>query len=301
MYYKIEQNFAALQHADGWRGTLAVLTSAQAAALGLAMLPYKAGLPALQSVHFCRVQTEPQGAFGALALPKTGASRGVDGLLFYLWDGNLLLVDDSGAAQKGIAHIRKEHVGTTRTAGMVLCEFLLFLTHDQPTLLEHLAARAEHLENEVLEGGVRDFEGKMLALRRTLAAYAHFYTGLDDVVSLLSPNLDEVFAPKETRLLTLAGERIDRLREQAHMLRDYAMQLREVYQAQIDMGQNKIMRVLTVVTTLFLPLTLVAGWYGMNFPNMPLLHRWYGYPLICAVSAALVVFCMWYFRRKKFW
>ena len=48
-------------------------------------------------------------------------------------------------------------------------------------------------------------------------------------------------------------------------LKEYSMQLREMHQTQIDIRQNEIMKVLTIVTTLFMPLTLIAGWYGMNF------------------------------------
>ncbi|MGJ5623990.1 hypothetical protein MYD03_00160 [Mediterraneibacter gnavus] len=52
-------------------------------------------------------------------------------------------------------------------------------------------------------------------------------------------------------------------------LKEYSMQLREMHQTQIDIRQNEIMKVLTIVTTLFMPLTLIAGWYGMNFAHMP--------------------------------
>lgn len=55
------------------------------------------------------------------------------------------------------------------------------------------------------------------------------------------------------------------------MLHEYATQISSEYQAQVDIDQNRVMKVLTIVTAIFLPLSLIAGWYGMNFPNMPLL------------------------------
>ena len=59
------------------------------------------------------------------------------------------------------------------------------------------------------------------------------------------------------------------------------------------------MTVLTVITTIFMPLTLIAGWYGMNFVNMPELGWKYGYPVVIVVSAAVVAFCLILFKKKK--
>ena len=53
-----------------------------------------------------------------------------------------------------------------------------------------------------------------------------------------------------------------------HLL-DYAQQVKDAYQAQIDAKQNSNMQFLTVISTIFFPLTLITGWYGMNFQNMP--------------------------------
>ena len=60
------------------------------------------------------------------------------------------------------------------------------------------------------------------------------------------------------------------------------------------------MCILTVVTTLFLPLTLLTGWYGMNFANMPELHWKYGYPMVIIAAILLVALEIIYFKKKKF-
>ena len=61
------------------------------------------------------------------------------------------------------------------------------------------------------------------------------------------------------------------------------------------------MKILTIVTTIFLPLTLVAGWYGMNFSNMPELSWKYGYPAVIVISLVIVMICLWIMKKKKFW
>ena len=68
----------------------------------------------------------------------------------------------------------------------------------------------------------------------------------------------------------------------------------------MDRRQNDIMRILTVVTTLFLPLTLIVGWYGMNFVQMPELSSPYGYPAVIFVSIAVVIICLVIFWKKGF-
>ena len=82
------------------------------------------------------------------------------------------------------------------------------------------------------------------------------------------------------------------------MLREYTLQIREMHQSQLDMRQNDTMRILTVVTTLFFPLSLLTGWYGMNFQNMPELKSPYGYLLIILVSIAVILAEIWYFKKK---
>ena len=70
--------------------------------------------------------------------------------------------------------------------------------------------------------------------------------------------------------------RVELLQNHVHLLRENVLQIRELYQSMQDARQNKIMVVITIVTTIFLPLTLITGWYGMNFVYMPELQWRYG-------------------------
>ena len=75
--------------------------------------------------------------------------------------------------------------------------------------------------------------------------------------------------------------------------------MREMHQTQLDMRQNQIMKILTIVTTVFLPLSLIAGWYGMNFVNMPELTAQHGYLAVCIISVVCIIVELVIFKWKK--
>ena len=71
-----------------------------------------------------------------------------------------------------------------------------------------------------------------------------------------------------------------------------------MHQTQVDVRQNETMRLLTVVSTIFFPLSLLAGWYGMNFKYMPELQNPFAYFILMGVCLLIVVLEIWYFKRK---
>jgi magnesium transporter len=91
--------------------------------------------------------------------------------------------------------------------------------------------------------------------------------------------------------------------------RDMASGNMEMYLSSVALRTNEIMRVLTVISSIFIPLTFLAGVWGMNFQaetqglalpwNMPELRHPYGYPICIAIMAAIALFQLFYFRRKK--
>ena len=132
-------------------------------------------------------------------------------------------------------------------------------------------------------------------------AWFRCYSQLDDVAGRLRENEAGLFSPEEERLFRLYEERVIRLREESQLLREYCLQVQTMFQAEIDLRQNRTMKILTVVTTIFLPLSLLAGWYGMNFTGMPELTWKYGYPAAIAVSVGIVILSLWICKKKKFW
>ena len=154
------------------------------------------------------------------------------------------------------------------------------------------------MEDSLLTDIPNDFFGVLTRHRRKLSelnAYYEQLTAMSDMIASLDAPAPIAAAEQWSRF----SMQTERLESHVHLLQENVIQLRELYQAQLDAKQNKVMCILTVVTTIFLPLTLIAGWYGMNFSNMPELHWQYGYPMIIVVSIGIVVAMVCYFKHKK--
>lgn len=81
--------------------------------------------------------------------------------------------------------------------------------------------------------------------------------------------------------------------------RDMLSSMLDIYLSSISNRMNEVMKVLTIIATLFMPLTFVAGIYGMNFRYMPELEQKWGYPAVLLLMVAIVIFMVFYFKRKK--
>ena len=78
-----------------------------------------------------------------------------------------------------------------------------------------------------------------------------------------------------------------------------SMSLMEMYMSNMSNKMNEVMKVLTIMASIFIPLTFIAGIYGMNFDHMPELHTKNGYYYVWAVMIALFIGMMFYFKKKK--
>ena len=79
---------------------------------------------------------------------------------------------------------------------------------------------------------------------------------------------------------------------------DYISEIRSAYQAEVELSLNKTMKVLTVISVVVLPLTLIVGWYGMNF-DMPEYNSPHGYPVMVGLSILSVTISILYFRKHN--
>ena len=155
------------------------------------------------------------------------------------------------------------------------------------------------MEESILRGKVESYPPELNDIRGDLLDLRMHYEQLIDLGQELEENENDFFQEENLRYFRLFTQRVMRLQDRVTSLREYVAQLRDLIQARLDVKQNKIMTVLTVITSIFLPLTLIAGWYGMNFKYMPELNQVYAYPMVLLVSILIAVLLLYYFKRKK--
>ena len=145
------------------------------------------------------------------------------------------------------------------------------------------------------------FYHQMMPCRRDLRALHAYYYQLINLAMTIRSNTNQMLSEEECLNYGYLSDRVQRLNEHTEMLDEYAVQIREIHQSQIEMRQTRSMNLLTVVSAIFLPLTLLVGWYGMNFVGMPELTWKYGYPVVGVVSSVTVGISLWVCKKKKFW
>ena len=238
---------------------------------------------------------------GTLVLPRQGKDGRPLACGYLVTGTRVVLVDDENALQGCCAASPGKSAGpTAASAGSSTTFFEQLIARDLHQL-EKIEDRIEALEDRVLAHELDDFSAPMTALRKETVAWFRYYSQLDDVACELHENENGFFTDSEQLLFRMFEDRVIRLREESQLLRESCAQLQSLFQAEIDTRQNRIMQILTIVTTIFLPLTLLVGWYGMNFVGMPELTWKYGYPVVVVVSIVTVGISLWVCKKKKFW
>ena len=204
--------------------------------------------------------------------------------------------DSTGeAVQRMLQTLRPEKATLPRLVAGFFREILI----QDPDIHEDLEMQIDALEKEVFDARAPHFRQQTLQLGKELLTLNRYYEQLININEHLEENSNDLFAEDELRSFALLNERMLRYRDNVQLLRDRLTQAQQSYQAQLDYQLNKSMKMLSLVTTICLPLSLIAGWYGMNFTAMPELKWRYGYLYVIGLSAAVVSLVIVLLKHKK--
>lgn len=210
----------------------------------------------------------------------------------------VFIQENSGQAYSMVREIieaSKDNQTSISTLFISFMEKIIVGHIDQHEMIEDEIAL---LENAFLTDRKNIGPGRILVLQKKLLMFKRFYEQLQHMLDDIQETKHGLVDEENMRLFTLYTRRIERLLRNVLVLREYVTQVRESYEAETDISLNRIMRLFTVVTVIFLPLTLIVGWYGMNL-QMPEFQWIWSYPLVILISIIIVVFTIVFFKKNK--
>ena len=217
---------------------------------------------------------------------------------FALDEKGIVFIDAGNSVEKIIAKISDTKKWRFPSLERFIYDFLEQIIHEDSRILENFEKRLDVIEDDIESGREVDLD-VMNDIRSELRDLRTHYSQLIDMAQEFEENENNFFKPDNLRFFRLFSNRTSRLYDTVTSLLDYTVQIRDTYQSQLDVRQNRIMTVLTVVTAIFMPLTLIVGWYGMNFKYMPELESVWGYPIVIGVCILIVILSLIFFKRKK--
>ena len=165
-------------------------------------------------------------------------------------------------------------------------------------VLEVLGEKTAQVEERVLtDPGNQTLQG-IYALKRELLFVRRAVWPLREVVSGLEREESPLIAPEIKHYFRDVYDHTIQVIDTVETLRDMVTGMLDIYLSSISNRMTSVMKVLTIITTIFMPLSFIAGVYGMNFEHMPELTWRWGYPLVVTVMLAIGLLMLWFFKRK---
>ena len=256
--------------------------------------------PDAGNIHNTKAEVNYDSLTGTFQIPDRSDLQGEDFCFaFALDEKGIVFIDDSGRALQMIDEIRRTKRWREPSLERFLYDFLELIVDKDLALMERFESELNRIEDGILANREQSDLVRVNEIRSDLRELLVHYEQIIDLTQELEENENGFFREKKLRYFRLSMNRLDRLRDLSNSLRDHTMQLRDLYHTQLEAKQNRIMTLLTVVTTIFMPLTLIAGWYGMNFRYMPELDKPWAYPAVIALSVLIAAGCLLFFKKKK--
>ncbi len=254
----------------------------------------------VSEIYTTKAEVNYDSLTGSFSIPdRNDLSHEDSKFAFALDEKGIVFIDDSGKTEQILEGIRRVKKWKFPSLERFLYDFLDQIVIDDLRLMEKYERELDSMEKMIMEGEDAFPTVRLNDIRSDIRDLRIHYEQLMDLGQELEENENNFFKQENLRYFRLFLNRMARLHDTSASLRDYTMQLRDQYKAHLDIRQNRIMTVLTVVTTIFMPLTLIVGWYGMNFRYMPELEWKWGYPVIIAVSLLVVIGSLIFFKKKK--
>ncbi|MCR4563670.1 MAG: magnesium transporter CorA [Clostridiales bacterium] len=252
-------------------------------------------------VHNTKAEVNYDSLTGTFSIPSRRDVTGDDyKFAFALDEKGIVFIDSSGRAEKIVRRVKNTKKWRMPSLERFMYDFLEQIIHSDQALLEKYERELVKIEDRIAENDDdEEILNRVNEIRGDVRELHTHYEQLIDFGQELEENENNFFKEQNERYFRLFINKATRLQDKATSLRDYTVQIRDLQKTQLDVKQNRIMTILTVVTTIFMPLTLIVGWYGMNFKYMPELQWKISYPIVILVSLFIGVGGLIYFKKKR--
>ena len=256
--------------------------------------------PDAQNIHNTKAEVNYDSLTGTFQLPDRENLKGNDyRFAFAMDEKGIVFIDDSGRAEQMIDTIRRTRKWREPSLERFLYDFLEQIVDNDLAIMENYENELDQIEDKIITTQGEVNMARVNEIRSDVRELLVHYEQIIDMTQELIENENGFFSEENLRYIHLFMNLMSRRHDSAVSLREHTMQVRDLYNVQLDVRQSRTMTILTVVTTIFMPLTLITGWYGMNFRYMPELGWRYGYIVVIAISIVIVIFCLILFRKKK--
>ena len=214
----------------------------------------------------------------------------------------LTFQEAEGDVFDGVRDRIRHKKGRIRTEG---ADYLLYALIDAIVdhyyaIIETMGNKIEDLEDDLFNGisqeeishQIQDLKREVLKVRRAIFP-------LREIIGRIEKDPNSLIEEQTTHFFRDVYDHIIQVTENLDIYREMIWSLMDMYMTTISNKMNEVMKVLTIIATIFIPLTFIAGIYVMNFINMPELQYKYGYHIVWAVMILIFLAMLYYFKRKK--
>ena len=250
-------------------------------------------------IHTTMAEVNYNSITGSFAIPyENKGTIDYKKFAFVIEENSIIFIDKETDAANIIKKISQTRKWRMPSLERFIYDFLEEIIASDLNLLESYENQLAKADKTINDREEIDLES-INVIRDHLRVLRTHYDRLIDLAQELEENENNFFEDENIRYFSLFSKRAGRLFDMSNALVDYTTQIRDDYEASLADKQNHIMTILTVVTTIFSPLTLITGWYGMNFKYMPELNSEYAYPVVIILSLLIAILSLLFFKHKK--
>ena len=237
-----------------------------------------------------------------LKLTNSNNDVTVEQLSLILGQNYLLSFEESGSDIVGIIekrlHLEKKNIQTKRE-DYIFYRIIDTIVDNYYLIDDTIGERIEQTEEDLVKKSDDITYKEIYNLKKEMALINKAIVPLKDAISIIMKN-DVDYIPEPTKkYFNNVFEHLIQVVEEIEFQYDKLNDFLNMYMSGLSNKMNEIMQVLTIFASIFIPLTFIAGVYGMNFEFMPELHLKYGYFITWGVMAAVVIGLLFYFKKKK--